>query len=307
VECPLAIRLAQAEYQKIYQLKKTQAPAPGGRSMALPLQPATPFLKWAGGKSQLLKTFERYFPPQFKSYFEPFLGGGAVFFHLAAAKRDLKAILSDSNAELINAYQMIGDELDTVIELLKKHRNDKHYYYKIRAQDASRMLPAERAARLIYLNKTCFNGLYRVNSKGHFNVPFGRYKNPRILDERNLRAVKSALEQVEIDCAPFEHVLMRARQEDLIYFDPPYHPLSATANFTGYTRGAFTFNDQKRLADVFRMLSKRGCYLMLSNSDTPDIRQLYKGFRIETVLATRAINCVPEKRGRITELLVLNY
>lgn len=294
----MATRLAEAGYSKIP--KSLKAPF-----RATPN--AVPFLKWAGGKSQLLNRFNHLFPKQFNRYFEPFLGGGAVFFRLAAAYTNLQAVLSDANAELINCYRMVAEDLDTVMELLSKHRNDKHYFYKIRAVDVSKMSPAARAARLIYLNKTCFNGLYRVNSKGQFNVPFGRYKNPRILDASNLGAARRALAHTDVICAPFEHVLMRARQGDFVYFDPPYHPLSITASFTGYTKGSFNFDDQKKLAEVFRALSKRGCYLMLSNSDTMEIRELYKDFRLETVLATRAINCVAEKRGRISELLVLNY
>jgi DNA adenine methylase len=269
--------------------------------------PAAPFLKWAGGKSRLLKTFDRYFPKNFKRYFEPFLGGGAVFFHLANKNRNLTAFVSDLNPELINCYEMVRDNKQALIASLKKHRNDKHHFYKIRSQDPKGLLPAQRASRLIFLNKTCFNGLYRVNSKGNFNVPFGKYKSPKIIDEPNLTACSRILNRATISCEPFDQIFFKARLEDFIYLDPPYQPISATSNFTGYTKGAFTLEDQKRLSELFRALSRRGCYLMLSNSDTPEIRALYKGFRFETVQASRAINCNGRRRGRINELLILNY
>lgn len=266
-----------------------------------------PFVKWAGGKSRLLPTFDQYFPDSLSGtagrYFEPFVGGGAVFFHLLPAN----AVLSDLNPELINCYQVIRDDLESLIALLARHVNDKAHFYKVRAQDTRELSPAERAARLIFLNKTCFNGLYRVNSRGQFNVPFGRYLNPRICDADNLHAVSTTLQGVELILSPFEKVLKRARKGDFVYLDPPYQPVSATANFTGYTAGAFGLDDQEKLAGVFRELSRRGCLVMLSNSESPSIRQLYAGFRIEQVHASRAINCRADRRGRVTELLVLNY
>lgn len=271
------------------------------------IQSASPFLKWAGGKSQLLRTFESMFPKNFNGYFEPFIGGGAVLFHLLTKNPDLQATLSDSNEELINCYRCVRDEVEDVIDALRKHRNDIHHFYKVRAQDVKRLSNAERAARLIFLNKTCFNGLYRVNRKGQFNVPFGRYKNPKICDEQNLRTVSRALTYVQLYSKPFDSVLERANKGDFVYFDPPYQPLSKTANFTSYTSKAFAVSDQQRLADVFKALSERGCQVMLSNSDNEVIRDLYRDFRIEEVLATRAINSDPQKRGKITELLILNY
>jgi DNA adenine methylase len=264
-------------------------------------------LKWAGGKSQLLKTFDQYFPQNFNRYFEPFLGGGAVFFHLVAKNPKLQAFLCDSNRELINCYQSVRDDVDMLIELLGKHRNDKHYFYKVRSQDTKELSRVERASRMIYLNKTCFNGLYRVNSKGQFNVPFGRYKNPKIVDRPNLIAVSRVLGKVELTCQTFDKIADRALPGDFVYLDPPYQPISATSNFTGYTKSAFSLEDQERLSKLFRRLSARGCHLMLSNSDSPQIRELYKGFNIETVTATRAINSNAQKRGRINELLILNY
>lgn len=247
------------------------------------------------------------FPKAFNGYLEPFVGGGAVLFHLLNKNPDMPATLSDSNAELINCYRCVRDEVEDVIDALKKHRNDIHHFYKIRAQDVKKLSNAERAARLIFLNKTCFNGLYRVNRKGQFNVPFGRYKNPKICDEQNLRTVSRALTYVQLYCEPFDSVLERAVKGDFVYFDPPYQPLTKTSSFTSYTSKAFAVSDQQRLADVFKALSERGCHVMLSNSDNEIIRELYREFRIEEVLASRAINSNPEKRGKITELLILNY
>lgn len=268
---------------------------------------AVPFLKWAGGKSQLLSTFKDFYPKNFNRYFEPFLGGGAVFFNLAALTPGLKSFISDCNPDLINCYKMLRDEPDAVIEALRKHRNDKHHFYKIREQDGSDLDSAERAARMIFLNKTCFNGLYRVNRKGQFNVPFGKYKNPKIVDQQNIMAVSKVLANADISCQPFEKVVAKARQGDFVYLDPPYHPLSTTSSFTGYTSVSFNFADQERLATVFKTLTQRGCYVMLSNSDIEPIRELYSDYRTETVLANRAINCNAERRGRINELLILNY
>lgn len=268
---------------------------------------ATPILKWAGGKTQLLKHYTRLFPAEFNRYFEPFLGGGAVFFHMVAKNPDLRAFLSDSNGELINCYNMVKNELPSVIRYLKKHRNDKHHFYKVRALDAEELLPAERAARLIYLNKTCFNGLFRVNRKGQFNVPFGSYEKPKICDEVNLRAAERALCNAKLTSANFENVLLQAKKGDFVYLDPPYQPLSTTSSFTSYTRNSFGVEDQARLAEVFRKLTDKGCYAMLSNSDTPLIRELYDEFHIETVYANRAINSRGDKRGRVAEVAVLNY
>lgn len=268
---------------------------------------ATPFLKWAGGKSRLLQTFDRFFPSTFNSskhrYFESFIGGGAVFFHLSPPK----AVISDLNPELINCYRMIKDNVEELIGALRKHKNDKDHFYRVRALDTSKLSPVERAARLIFLNKTCFNGLYRVNSRGQFNVPFGRYSNPKICDELNLREVSAALTEVDIHCGPFEEILKRARKGDFVYLDPPYQPVSATSNFTGYTATCFGNSDQERLADVAHTLSKRGCSIMLSNSNSEYVKDLYSDFRIETVHTSRAINCKPDRRGRIAELLIMNY
>jgi len=269
-----------------------------------------PFLKWAGGKSQLLPQYDKFFPQTFNNYLEPFLGGGAVFFHLYSTGKitpDKKVILIDSNEELMNTYKVVQNQVELLITHLKsgKYVNEESTYYKIREWAPTN--PVERAARTIYLNKTCYNGLYRVNKKGKFNVPFGRYKNPLICDEKNLKAVNRALKGVKLIIGDFSNCLKYAGPGDFIYFDPPYQPISSTSNFTSYTKDSFNLEDQKRLADVFRELDKRKCKVMLSNSDTPFIRELYKQFRIEVVKAKRYINSNPAGRGEVRELVILNY
>jgi DNA adenine methylase len=271
---------------------------------------AEPFLKWAGGKGQLLKQYEAFFPNDFNNFFEPFVGGGAVFFYLFNAGRlqDRKKIfLIDSNEELINCYSVIKEDVEKLIKILNspKFINTEQTFYKIRAEEPKERFG--RAARTIYLNKTCFNGLYRVNSKGKFNVPFGGYKNPLICNSRNLIAVSSALQNVEILYGDFDRCLKLAKKEDFIYFDPPYQPLNKTSSFTSYTKEPFGEKEQVKLSKVFRGLDKIGCKVMLSNSDTSFIRKLYKNFRIEVVLAKRAINCKASGRGAIKELVILNY
>lgn len=272
---------------------------------------AEPFLKWAGGKGQLLKSFVNFFPDKFNNFIEPFIGGGAVFFYLYSNGflHEKKSILIDSNKELINAYKVIKNdkELETIIKALSngKYLNYEENFYKVRELEPKTQ--ADRAARLIYLNKTCFNGLYRVNSKGKYNVPFGRYKNPMICDTQNLRAVNKALEDVELINGDFTAVLEKAEKGDFVYFDPPYQPVSKTASFTAYTKDSFTEKDQERLAQVYKTLDKRGCKLMLSNSDVKFIRDLYKSFKIATVDAKRMINCKASKRGNVKELVITNY
>lgn len=271
---------------------------------------AGPFLKWAGGKGQLLKQYEAFFPSKFNNYIEPFVGGGAVFFHLYNTGRvgnGKRAILIDSNEELINCYLTIKTDVNRVIRVLSspKFKNEEDVYYEIRSEEPTRRL--ERAARIIYLNRTCFNGLYRVNNQNKFNVPFGRYKNPMICNSKNLRPASSALKNVEILPGDFKRCLDFAKRNDFIYFDPPYQPLSSTSSFTSYTKSSFDEQDQEKLCEVFRKLDRRKYKVMLSNSDTPLIRKLYKGFKIETVSARRAINCNGSGRGRIAELVILNY
>lgn len=263
-----------------------------------------PPVKWAGGKAQLIPQFEHLFPrKEYGLYIEPFAGGGAVFFHLLPRS----AVLLDNNEELINFYLVVRDNLDELLNDLKKHKNTPEYYYTVRALDPEHLSPVERASRFLYLNKTGYNGLWRVNSRGKHNVPFGRYKNPKIVDEPNLRLVREVLSHARLICDDFSRVLDFAQQDAFVYLDPPYYPVSDTANFTGYTSDAFGIDDQKRLAEVFRELDGRGCLVMLSNSDTPFIRELYSGYDIQVVYARRAINCRPERRGPITELVIRNY
>ncbi len=271
-----------------------------------------PIVKWVGGKQQLLAQFKQFFPEHVNGYIEPFLGGGAVFFYLwnSGAVND-RIILLDNNEELINLYLALRDYPDELIRLLTVHqaRHSREYYYKIRSADkqAEKLDSIERAARTLYLNRTCYNGLYRVNSKGQFNVPMGRYKQPRIVFKENLLAVSSAIQNVTIEVKDFRDTLHIAQPGDFIYFDPPYHPLSKSSNFTQYTADNFTEKEQRDLAELYAGLSAKGCLCMLSNSDTPLIRELYAPFRTETVYAKRAVNSKAKGRAAIKELVVLNY
>ena len=264
---------------------------------------ANPFLKWAGGKAGLLSQYELLFPDSFEGYYEPFLGGGALFFHL----RPIRAVLSDVNLELLNVYSVVRESPNSLLQCLSVHLNEREYYYQVRGLDLDRLSPVERAARFIYLNKTCYNGLYRVNRQGQFNVPFGRYTNPKICDSTNLLAASQALAAATIETGDFETVLSGAGRRDLVYLDPPYHPLSVTSGFTGYARHGFGELEQIRLATVFRKLDGVGCQVMLSNSDTPLIRQLYDGYDVREVAARRAINSRGDRRGAISELVIRNY
>lgn len=275
-------------------------------------QEARPFVKWAGGKQQLLAQYEAFFPERVARYFEPFVGGGAVFFHFWNTRRlPEQRYLFDNNHELVNAYQAVRDDLEALLDLLAVHteRHNKEYYYQIRKLDRRNveLSDVERAARTIYLNKTCYNGLYRVNRKGQFNVPIGSYKDPKICDEETLRAANAALQGVRIEVRDFRAVVDLARAGDFFYFDPPYDPLSKTASFTSYTAGNFDDDDQCDLRDVFAELTDKGCRCMLSNSYTPFVLDLYQAFRIETVRANRAISSDPNGRGGIPEVVVLNY
>jgi DNA adenine methylase len=276
------------------------------------VQEARPFLKWAGGKQQLINKYEPYFPNEFNRYIEPFLGGGAVFFHLWNTGRIFEqAHLFDINKELITTYLAVRDEPEELIRLLAEHkkRHSKEYFYKIRDLDRQNLglSPVEWAARTIYLNKTCYNGLFRVNSKGEFNVPMGSYKNPKILFKENLLAASRTLQNASLNVLDFQAALDLAGPGDFIYFDPPYDPLSKTANFTSYTAGNFSEQDQKNLAQVFERLSQKGCLCMLSNSHTPLVLDLYTDYDLKTIQANRAINSKAGGRGGIQEVLVLNY
>ncbi|HEY9626650.1 MAG TPA: DNA adenine methylase [Coleofasciculaceae cyanobacterium] len=266
--------------------------------------PPRPFLKWAGGKAQLIQQYQSHFPQGYKTYYEPFLGGGAIFFHLSPTK----AMLTDINPELVNVYRCVKDSVAAVIASLEVHHRSHNpdYYYEMRSTPGT--TPVEKAARFIYLNKTCFNGLYRENSKGEFNVPIGRYKSPRICNPDLLYAVSQALKHTEIRVASFDAVLNYATDpQDFVYFDPPYHPISLTSSFTGYSRYSFHAQDQIRLRDTFAELAQRGVQVMLSNSDCEFVRDLYQDFNIYTISASRAINSNAQKRGKITEVLVTSY
>lgn len=245
----------------------------------------------------------------FKRYHEPFVGGGALFFELFRLGKlgRTQARLSDTNPNLIAAYQGVRDEVDAVIAMLREHeaRHDRTHFYRMRTEVPATL--AEKAARIIYLNRTCFNGLYRENSRGEFNVPMGRYTNPLICNERNLRAASEALKKADITLCSFEKVLGKATSGDLVYFDPPYVPLSTTANFTAYGKDGFGEADQRRLSETFDALAKRGVHVLLSNSAAPLVYDLYRTKLRYTVLdvsATRNVNSKADKRGAITEALV---
>jgi DNA adenine methylase len=272
-----------------------------------------PFLKWAGGKGQLLGELRKLYPRRFATYFEPFLGGGAVYFDL----RPKKAFLNDINAALIGSYVNVQRQPRAVIERLRSLQDEylaapeparADMFYRVR--DEYNALPhhtPQKTACLIFLNKTCYNGMYRESSTGQFNVPFGRYVNPKILDEENLRRGAALLAGAELSSVSFEEAVRDTRRGDFVYFDPPYHPLSQTSSFTSYHARDFAEADQVRLRDTFADLDKRGCYVMLSNSYTGFVRDLYRGFHQRTVLANRAINCKASGRGKIKELVVSNY
>ena len=268
---------------------------------------ARPFLKWAGGKSRLISQYEEYLPPMddVRRYYEPFIGSAALFFHLQPPV----AYLSDRNRKLIETYEVVRDDVEALIEALQPHKNEKEYYYEVRAQDPADLTKIERAARLIYMNKTCYNGLYRENQKGEFNVPFGRYKRPKICDKPRLRAASKALQGVHLEAVDFEEAVAEAGEGDFVYFDPPYVPLNATSSFTSYSRFGFDEADHRRLAATYRALHDRGCRVMLSNSSAPLVRELYEcpEFHLKPIQASRSINSKADKRGPVTELLILNY
>lgn len=266
---------------------------------------ARPFIKWAGGKRRLLEQYDSLLPSshQFNRYFEPFLGGGAVFFHL----QPTKAVLSDLNPELVNCYRVVRDHPEDLINHLSKHKTTEQYFYRIREVIPENLTPVERASRFIYLNKTCYNGLYRVNKQNQFNVPFGRYKKPLICDVDVIRAASEVLQHVYLGVSGFEKTLDLAKSGDFIYLDPPYVPLSPTSSFTSYTSVNFTEQDQVKLSRIVKELSDRGCLVMISNSDTKLVKTLYQGFDIVSVTCPRSINSNPFARGAVTELVVKNF
>ena len=271
-----------------------------------------PFLKWVGGKNQLIQQYLPHFPESYRRYYEPFVGGGAIFFRL----QPQQSFLADINIELVNVYRCVREQVEELITLLEDHQalHGQEHFYAVRSQltisddwflEGNNL---ERAARLIYLNKTCFNGLYRENSKGQFNVPIGSYEKPTICDSELLRVASSALQSAQIERSSFDAVLSHAKSpEDFVYFDPPYYPISSTSKFTSYSRYSFSEADQIRLKEVFAELSDRGVKVMLSNSDCPFVRELFQKFNIHTINATRNINCNAEKRVKITEVLVTSY
>lgn len=268
-----------------------------------------PFLKWVGGKRQLMNDIEPLIPSKISTYYEPFIGGGAVLLN----QQPKKAVINDYNAELINVYAVVRDQVEELIEDLATHKNESDYFYSIRVQDREegfdQLSSLKRASRVIYLNKTCFNGLYRVNSSGEFNTPFGRYKSPNIVNESVLRAVSKYLQNnnIELLSGDFEDALKGARRGAFVYLDPPYDPISKSSNFTGYVEGGFGVDQQERLRDVCVKLDQKGVKFLLSNSATPLIKGLYKDFEIIEVGAKRHINSVASKRGEVTEVLVRNY
>ncbi len=256
----------------------------------------------------MLKQYAPYFPPidEINRYYEPFVGSGAVFFHL----RPARSFLSDQNEKLIEVYQQIQSNVEALIEALRPHQNESDYYYAIRAQKPEELTAVQRAARFIFLNKTCYNGLYRENSRGVFNVPFGRYKNPAICDAVRLRAASATLQGVSIEAHDFETAVSTAREGDFVYFDPPYVPLSQTSNFTSYSKHGFNDADQRRLAHTINQLTGKGCRVMLSNSSAPLVYEIYDGngrYHLHEISARRNINSNPARRGPVKELLILNY
>ena len=294
------------------------------------MREARPVIKWPGGKGQLLDRLSPIFPPKFNRYIEPFAGAGAVFFRLFnlgrigvnPRLRKSPAILNDLNAELMNVYCVVRDQVDELIEELARHHahiGDAAYYYYIRNLDREPSFacapPVVRAGRTIFLNKTGYNGLYRVNAGGLFNVPFGRHKKPTVLDLPVLRASHRALQGVELTCHDFVKPLRHARQGDFVYIDPPYQPLSRTANFVAYTAGGFGWDQQARLAHWIGRLAKRGCYILINNADTPEIEALYEktfrdlnlDFKVQAFETIRSINRAGGNRRGAKELTLWNY
>ena len=270
-----------------------------------------PFLKWVGGKRQLMPSIVDLLPRNIQElcYVEPFIGGGAVLFNL----QPKNAIINDFNTELINVYQTVKDNLSELITELKKHENNPDYFYQIRGLDRTdefkNLTSIERASRIIYLNKTCFNGLYRVNNAGEFNAPFGRYKNPNIVNEPTLKAVNKYLNSNNILMrnGDYADILNEVNENSFVYLDPPYHPISENSNFTGYVQGGWDIFDQIRLREFCDQLNERGIKFLLSNSSAPLIKDQYENYTITTVKANRTINSNGADRGEVDEFLIRNY
>jgi DNA adenine methylase len=270
-----------------------------------------PFLKWAGGKRQLMPEIREMLPDGVTThpYYEPFIGGGALFFELLPKR----AVINDYNEELINVYTVIRDNPSELIEDLKRHKNTAEYFYKIRAIDRqplfSNLTRIERASRIIYLNKTCYNGLYRVNNAGEFNSPFGRYKNPNIVNEPVIKAVSKYLNssQIQISSCDYALILKDIPTDSFVYLDPPYHPISESSSFTGYVQGGWDEGDQLRLRDVCNRLRDNGIKFLLSNSASDFIREIYSDYNIHIVQAKRSVNSNSSRRGQVDEFLIRNY
>lgn len=270
-----------------------------------------PFLKWAGGKRQLMPEIREMLPDGVTThpYYEPFIGGGALFFELLPKR----AVINDYNEELINVYTVIRDNPSELIEDLKRHKNTAEYFYKIRAIDRqplfSNLTRIERASRIIYLNKTCYNGLYRVNNAGEFNSPFGRYKNPNIVNEPVIKAVSKYLNssQIQISSCDYALILKDIPTDSFVYLDPPYHPISESSSFTGYVQGGWDEGEQLRLRDVCNSLNGNGIKFLLSNSSSDFIREIYSDYNIHIVQAKRSVNSNPSRRGQVDEFLIRNY
>ena len=270
-----------------------------------------PFTKWTGGKRQLLGELRSYMPETYGRYFEPFVGGGALFFDLAPEQ----AVINDFNEELINAYRQIKDKPVDLIDLLLGHKenNSKDYYLELRAADRdgrlASMTDVERAARILYMLRVDFNGLYRVNSKNQFNVPYGRYKNPKIVDVDLIHQISGYLNEndIEILQTDFADAVAGAQTGDFVYFDPPYIPLNETSSFTSYTHEGFSYEEQVHLRDTFKELTDRGVYVMLSNSSSPLVEELYQDFNVHFVEAQRTNGAKSSSRGKISEIIVTNY
>ena len=269
-----------------------------------------PVVKWVGGKRQLMSEIEPLFPKRYTTYCEPFVGGGAVLF----SKQPRHAIVNDLNKDLITTYLVIRDDVRTLIELLKQYENTADYFYKVRDLDRdkeqySQLSSVEKAARLLYLNKTCYNGLFRVNSSGEFNSPFGNYKNPNIVNEPVLLAVNKYFcnNDIAFYSEDFASTLKRIKRGAFVYLDPPYDTVSDTSSFTGYNKGGFDRKEQIRLKNCCDELSANGIKFMLSNSSTDFIKELYNNYNITTVNANRAINSNGQKRGKVEEVIIRNY
>lgn len=277
-------------------MRNFELESPGGE--------ATAFLKWAGGKARLVPFIMRRAPSSFRTYIEPFMGSASVFFALRRQIGRFAAILADTNMELVTTYVAVRDAVDSVLAVLQEHKNTPDYYYLLRALEPETLSPPERAARLIYLNKTCFNGLYRVNRSGKFNVPFGRYERPRFYDPDRLRAASAALKGVEIIRADFRGLANAPGKGDFAYCDPPYVPLTLTANFTSYADTPFASEEQIALARMAAQWRETGASVVLSNSDTPIVRDLYRDWHMDPLQVARPINSKGDRRGTVGELLI---